>query len=71
MLCSGSFEDGQWVRAMAALTESLGSVPSTHMIADNWLELQVQRIGFPLLAAAVMAQHMYAYIHEVKHTHKI
>jgi hypothetical protein len=35
-------ETAQWLRALAALPEDLGSIPSTHTAAHNCLELQFQ-----------------------------
>jgi hypothetical protein len=32
----------QWLRALAALPEDLGSVPRTHVADHNHLELQLQ-----------------------------
>lgn len=33
----------QWLSSLAALSEDLGSIPRTHSIAYNNLELQFQR----------------------------
>ena len=40
----GSGEMAQWLTVQAALTEDLGSIPSTHMAPDNHLYLQFQGI---------------------------
>ena len=34
----------QWLRALTALTEELGSIPSTYMAAHNCLEIQLEGI---------------------------
>ena len=36
-LACGAGEKAQWLRALAALSEDPGSVPSTHMVANNHL----------------------------------
>jgi hypothetical protein len=37
-------EMAQWLRALAAFLEDLGSVPSTSVLADKYLQLQFQGI---------------------------
>lgn len=38
----------QWLRALTFLTEDLGSVLSTHMVAHDCLRFPFQRIQWPL-----------------------
>lgn len=40
----GSGKMAQWLRALAALEEDLGLVPSTHMLVFNHLKLQFHGI---------------------------
>ena len=42
----------QWLRALAALPEDPGLIPSTHITAHNFLQLQVWEIQHILLASA-------------------
>ena len=37
---TGAGEKTQWLRALAALPENPGSIPRTHLVAHNLLELQ-------------------------------
>ena len=41
---SGAGEMAQWLGALTALPEDLGSIPSTHMAAHNCLKIQLQGI---------------------------
>ena len=42
MIQLAAAEMAQWLKALAAFTESLGSAPSTHMVVQNHLFL-----GYP------------------------
>jgi hypothetical protein len=37
VLKGGGWRDGQWLRALAALPEDPGSIPSTNMVAHSHL----------------------------------
>jgi hypothetical protein len=55
-------ETAQWLRTLSALTEDLGSVPSTHMEAHSCLLLQAYEIQ-PLLTSKVIHTYIMAYTH--------
>lgn len=44
-------------RALVALAVGLSSVPSTHITTDNHLQLEFQRILYPLLASGALDMH--------------
>lgn len=46
----GFWEWCVWVQQLRALAESLRSISSTHMVAQNYLEYQLERTHDPLLA---------------------
>ena len=46
MLCRAG-EMAQWLSALVALPEDPGSIPSTHMVTYNYLQLQFQGIRHP------------------------
>lgn len=41
----------QWSRALIALKEDLGSIPTTHMVVHNHPCIQLQKIPYPLLTS--------------------
>jgi len=45
------------VRALAALAEDLGLIPSTDMVTNNCLQVQLHRLCRPLLASAGSCMH--------------
>lgn len=47
---------------LAVLPKDLSLVPRTHMVAPNYLQLQLQEIWYPLLASANICTNA-AYIH--------
>lgn len=49
-----SGETTQWVRALVALPEDPGPVPSTYMVAHNCLELPSQNIQGPIMTCKGM-----------------
>lgn len=61
-------EVAQWLRAMAALEENLGSIPSTRMATKNYLKLQFQGIWCPLLASLGTACTQYTDVGETHET---
>jgi hypothetical protein len=63
----------QWLRALAALAEDLDSVSRTHMLANDHVQLQFQRIQCPLLASDGTCMHVI-HKHTLRpntHTHKM
>ena len=43
-------EMAQWLKALAAFPEDLGSIPSNEMVAHNWLQLLFQGTQHSVLA---------------------
>ena len=63
----------QQLRALAALAEDVGSVPSTHMMVYNHLLLMFQRAQYPILASIGnrLAHSAQTYMQANTHSHKI
>ena len=55
----------QWLRALVALPEDWGSIPSTHRAAHNFLSFQFQ--GTQQLHTDICSHNMHA--HEMKISH--
>lgn len=55
------------LRALVSLVEDLGSVLRTHVLAHNFLELQVLGIKYSLLAST--GKRWYTYIYLGKHSY--
>lgn len=62
-----------WLRTLTAYPVDLRSIPSTHIVAQNCLELQSQGIQC-LLLTSVYTGHTHdtqTYMQEKTHTHKL
>ena len=66
-------EMAQWLRALAALLEDLGSIPSTHITAYTACDSTSREPNphfWPLLASGTHVVHKYTCRQDI-HTHKI